>query len=868
MKHILFGDDPSTAEIAILIKSTAFFKAKMQLHYISPMEVDHKYFIGFDLFYPDGKKKPTAAQMKDYISVLLPEIDKLGIKNVICADAEYFKKLTGVTKADPHYGYLLPCKWEGYEHINFMLSINYQAMTYNPAAQSKMDISTAAMKNYIQSGEFKEPGADIIHFEYYPYDFDSIDIVIEQLMKVPQLTCDIEAFSLDFWKAGIGTISFAWNEHEGVSFPVDLNPEEDPANIRALLLHFFERYEGNIIWHGSAYDLKVLICELFMHDLQDYKGMLYGLHLMTKNFHDSMLVAYLATNNTVLNTLGLKALAAEFAGNWAEEEIEDIRNIPLPDLLRYNLIDCLATSYVFNKYAPVMVADKQKDLYFDLFLPSQKTLIQTEMCGIPILPHKVQEARTKLQALVDKYTSIILSNKEVQEFHYQQKEALRDEYTAKAKKKVYTLDDPVIARFVFNPNSDTQLRKFLYEFLSYPIIDLTKKGKQPATGADTLKKLKANAKTPEHKRLLDAFVKLGEASIILNTFIPAFEKAVRMPDGSYRLFGNFKLGGTISLRLSSSNPNLMNLPAGSVFGKMIKECFGFDPRMPWIFAGSDFDGLEDVVNTLQTKDPNKIKVLAEGYDGHSFRAYNYWPSKFPSINPNDVNSINSIKKDHPKERSKSKAPSFALQYQGTYITLMNNCGFSENEAKSIEKNYQIMYAVAIKWAADHIERAKDLGYVPLAFGGRLRTPLLAKSGKRLSYPAQSEGRSAGNALTQSYCILTLRAFNEFMERVWASEYKYDILPAITIHDAIYLVFRNNIKLAAWVNKNLIECMAWNELEELQHPVIKISSSMDIYFEDWSHEVGIPKGASAEEIGQVCRDFKRKFNVKNWCGIAQ
>jgi DNA polymerase-1 len=597
-----------------------------------------------------------------------------------------------------------------------------------------------------------------------------------------------------------------------------------------------------------------------MADLGDYKGLLYGLNVMTKKFQDSLLIAYLATNNTVLNTLGLKPLAAEFAGNWAEEEIEDIRKIPLPDLLRYNLTDCLATWYVSNKYTPIMLDDDQQDLYFDLFLPSVKTLLQTELCGIPISPKKVQDAKDALQALVDKYTKIIMGNKEIQEFHFQQREEYRHGLTAKAKKKVYEADDPMVTRFVFNPNSDTQLRKLLYDYWHYPVIDLTKKGKQPATGADTIKKLKANAKSPDHVQLLDAFVKLGEASIILNTFIPAFEKAQQLPDGSYRLYGNFKLGGTISLRLSSSKPNLMNLPSGSVFGKMIKECFV--STSDWVFVGSDFDGLEDVVNTLQTQDPNKIKVLADGYDGHSFRAYNYWPDKFPNINPDDPKSVNSIKKDHPDLRGKSKAPSFALQYQGTYITLMNNCGFTEDEAKQIERNYHEMYKVADRWAAAHIQRARKCGYVPLAFGGRLRTPLLAKAGKRLTYQAQAEGRSAGNALTQSYCILTLRAMNEFMRRVWASPYKYDILPAITIHDAIYLVVRNNIHIMEWVNKNLIECMAWNQLPELQHPIIKISSAMEVYYKNWSIPVDIPKTANANEIGQVCRAFKKEYKEKH------
>ena len=58
-------------------------------------------------------------------------------------------------------------------------------------------------------------------------------------------------------------------------------------------------------------------------------------------------------------------------------------------------------------------------------------------------------------------------------------------------------------------------------------------------------------------------------------------------------------------------------------------------------------------------------------------------------------AINSIKENYSEVRQDSKAPSFALQYQGTWNTLMRNCGFPAKESKSIEKNYHAMYKVLI-----------------------------------------------------------------------------------------------------------------------------------------------------------------------------
>ena len=71
------------------------------------------------------------------------------------------------------------------------------------------------------------------------------------------------------------------------------------------------------------------------------------------------------------------------------------------------------------------------------------------------------------------------------------------------------------------------------------------------------------------------------------------------------------------------------------------------------------DALEDRINTLLTKDPNKIKVYTDGYCGHSYRAYAYWPHLMPDIE-DTVASINSIANKYPELRQKSKGPTFAF----------------------------------------------------------------------------------------------------------------------------------------------------------------------------------------------------------------
>ncbi|MTV58891.1 hypothetical protein GM547_12580, partial [Streptococcus pneumoniae] len=106
---------------------------------------------------------------------------------------------------------------------------------------------------------------------------------------------------------------------------------------------------------------------------------------------------------------------------------------------------------------------------------------------------------------------------------------------------------------MFNPNSGPQLQRLLYEVMGLPEIDLTDT-KLPATGGDTLEKLINHATNPDHKAVIRALIEYSGAVKILNTFIPAFEEALDKGDGVIWLHGNFNLGGTVSGRLSSSDP--------------------------------------------------------------------------------------------------------------------------------------------------------------------------------------------------------------------------------------------------------------------------------------------------------------------------
>jgi len=265
---------------------------------------------------------------------------------------------------------------------------------------------------------------------------------------------------------------------------------------------------------------------------------------------------------------------------------------------------------------------------------------------------------------------------------------------------------------------------------------------------------------------------------------------------------------------------------------------------------------------IKRTDTVSIKQIENtpGFDGHCLRAAYYFRDEMPHIDLDDPKSVNSIKDQYPDLRQDSKAPTFLLTYGGTYHGMMANLGWPEEKAKAIEANYHELYKVSDEYVQKRLEQASKDGYVEVAFGLRVRTPLLKQvvfGGSKMPYEAAAEGRTAGNAMGQSYGLLNNRAAVEFMQKVWASPYCYDIKPVALIHDAIYIVVKDDLETIAWANRELVKSMQWQELPEIQHPTVKLGANLDIYWPDWAHPITLPNNADEETILKLCKEAKEK-----------
>ena len=251
----------------------------------------------------------------------------------------------------------------------------------------------------------------------------------------------------------------------------------------------------------------------------------------------------------------------------------------------YNLRDTLATFWLYNKRKIELATEGQVEIYNNVFMPSFPVLLEMMLVGLPMDMSRLDVVTRMLQSEVRQNKKTILSNDYVKSAVFKIAIAESTKANAKLKKKLKSITDFVQP---FNINSNTQKAVLFYDVMGLPIIETTDSG-LPSCSGKTIKKLAKQIDDEKTKQLLEAFKDYMDADKILTTFIKAFTNFAFEKNGLHWLNGNHKLGGTLSGRLSSTEPNLANLPSNSKYGKDIKSIF----KAPegWLFAGSDFSAL-------------------------------------------------------------------------------------------------------------------------------------------------------------------------------------------------------------------------------------------------------------------------------------
>ncbi len=226
-------------------------------------------------------------------------------------------------------------------------------------------------------------------------------------------------------------------------------------------------------------------------------------------------------------------------------------------------------------------------------------------------------------------------------------------------------------------------------------------------------------------------------------------------DPDYRIFSNFNQTVTITGRLSSSGMiNFQNIPSNSKYGKEIKKLF--IPPEGYIYAGSDFNSLEDKVIAIESEDPLKLSVFQKNIDGHSLNACIYFKDELESkgfeVDLNDPEKINSLKEKFPTYRQDGKAVTFGLNYGASPKKVASQLGISAKKGYEIYDAYWKTYNKVDAYNKSVVQFARKHKYVESpCMKLRLYTPNI---GSTDVYTRAKEERIATNFATQSIGRLT------------------------------------------------------------------------------------------------------------------
>jgi DNA polymerase-1 len=251
----------------------------------------------------------------------------------------------------------------------------------------------------------------------------------------------------------------------------------------------------------------------------------------------------------------------------------------------------------------------------------------------------------------------------------------------------------------FNLNSTQQLRQILFDKLQLPVLKRTKTG--PSTDAAVLAQL-AEMEFEVPRLLLD----YRELTKLRSTYVDVLSASVNRDTG--RIHTSFNQTGAATGRLSSSDPNLQNIPVRTARGELIRQCF--IPRRGCSFIVADYSQIELRVLAHLSQDQAFIEAFQQGGDIHRQTA-----ALIFEVALNDVTA---------EMRARAKTINFATIYGQGPFSLARQLDISQEEAKDFIRLYFTRFAGVRRFLDDTVENAKDIGYVATVFGRRRYIPEL------------------------------------------------------------------------------------------------------------------------------------------------
>jgi len=530
-------------------------------------------------------------------------------------------------------------------------------------------------------------------FKYILVDDDQkFNTFLKKLAIQKIFTIDTETTSLDPLTTKLLGISFSWKEGEAYFLPIKTHESNTPS--------LFSTPTNNQSWlkklqpilkdpkikkcgHNIKFDLRVLVNQ--------------GLEINGIYF-DTMIASYLLhpeNRQHNLDALTFSELNFEKINHvdllGAGRDKIEFGTVPLEKLAIYSCEDADFTNRLVEILDKELHSEKLWELFTKIEMPLIPVLAQMEDNGI----------------LIDK--------------------SLLGKMGKELSREIKILEQKIYkaAGLKFNINSTKQLKEVLYEKLQIATKGIKKTKTGLSTAADELEKLK------KAHPIIPLIQNYRELAKLISTYIEALPVLINPKTG--RLHTSFNQTITATGRLSSTEPNLQNIPTRTDLGKKIREAF--IAKKGYELVSLDYSQIELRLAAHMSGDKKMIAAFKNGVDIHATTAA-------------DINGVK-LEKVTSAMRREAKAVNFGVIYGQGPHGLSLGAGIPYTQAKEFIDTYFKIYTGISKFIETTLATAKKLGYVETLFGRRRYLPeinshifMLAKSAERMAVNMPFQGTAA------------------------------------------------------------------------------------------------------------------------------
>lgn len=513
---------------------------------------------------------------------------------------------------------------------------------------------------------------------------EQLDHWLALLAQSTLLCIDTETTSLDAMVAQIVGISLAIEEKKPAYIPLchtDGSPQLQRENVLQALKPLLEDHTLAKVGQNLKYDY----CVFKNHGIS-LRGIAY----------DTMLESYILNSSSGrhdMDTLALKYLGyktityTEVAGKGAKQLRFD--EVPVNKAAPYAAEDADITLQLHHKLFPMMDETLQR-IFFEVEIPLLTVLADMERTGVLINPRTLKAHGVRLK---------------------QRMGALEEEATQLAGRS-------------FNLNSPKQLQEILFDEQKLPVLSKTPTG-QPSTAEAVLQELAFDYRLPA------VILEYRSLSKLVSTYIDALPQKIN--PHTNRVHTSYNQAIAATGRLSSSEPNLQNIPIRSEEGRLIRTAF-IAPEGRVLLA-ADYSQIELRIMAHLSQDLNLLKAFANDWDIHSATASELFQTPLDQVSS--------------EQRRRAKAVNFGLIYGMSAFGLAKQLGVERHDAQHYIDTYFQRYPRVLEYMDRTRHQAHEQGYVETLFGRRLYLPeinaknmMRQKAAERMAINAPMQGSAA------------------------------------------------------------------------------------------------------------------------------